>query len=364
MRRILLVICVFLAACSPVVVTVPAGGDVLPAQAQRIIDQATATAAVVATQAAQATADEVVARATSTTGALQTRDALVVKQTQVALQLTSAAGAALATDGASVKTQAAGQTAAWSTPTAAAIRTQAAIDEREQQRRQASADSAAEFWRTLRATLNALLQAMVEMFRYALLALIVLAVLRALTQIFVFLQRQKAIIAREAFRILAPGHWAEWDSRQGYQVYPLPGNLDAPPVLLANPAYTAHRAQAWRHALRLFTWWGDRYGFGLRDLGPAGAGVVTDPVWRKLSRLLKDAGVLAEVPVPGQKGKVTTWADPWDFRTFCEELGGLQPPLTFPTDEDAPEVRLAVPTQHHSLLPATQQHSNTEAAVE
>jgi hypothetical protein len=108
-----------LAACAPVVVTVPAAGgsgDLLPAAAQRVIDRATATAGAVATQAAQATALRV-----------QTQEALTVEQTQVALQLTSAAGAALATDAAAVKMQDARATQVWATPTWAAVATDAAL---------------------------------------------------------------------------------------------------------------------------------------------------------------------------------------------------------------------------------------------
>ena len=53
----------------------------------------------------------------------------------------------------------------------------------------------------------------------------------------------------------------------------------------------------------LFCWWGERYGFSLTALGPKGRGVVTDPAWRTMTRLLKAAGVLADVAMPGEKGK-------------------------------------------------------------
>jgi hypothetical protein len=346
--------CLLLAACSPIVVTVPAaGGELLPEQIQRAADAYTATARVVATSAALATAGEKSARATSTTAALTTRDALVMQQTQAALQLTQAAGQALATDAAAVRTQAAAATAAWASPTAAAVRTQAALDEIEQRRRLANAESTAEFWRTLRTTLIALLRSLAIVACVWLLARAVVAVWDRITQVRTARIREKAAIAREAFRLLGPGHWAEWQPADGYQVYSLPERLDTPPVLLENPEYRADRLQAWRHAVRLFAWWGDRFGFGIRDLGPAGAGVVSDPAWRKLSKLLKDAGVLAEVVVPDQKGKVTTWAPDWSYPRFSDELGSLTPPLTLPVADDPPDVRFAVPTTTPQLTQHT-----------
>jgi len=97
---------------------------------------------------------------------------------------------------------------------------------------------------------------------------------------------QQAAIAREAFRLLPPGHWAERAPGEGYQVYALPGLLDAPATVIQNTPTTPDRAHAWRQSVRLFAWWGDMYGFGVRELGPAGAGVVTDPGWRALTKLL------------------------------------------------------------------------------
>lgn len=348
MRSFLLVICLLITACSPVVVTVPAaGGELLPEQIQRAADAYTATARVQATQSALRTGQAISARETSTAASLGTLGALAAEQTSVALQLTAGAGAAMATDAAGVRTRAAGETAAWATPTVAAVRTQAALDALEQQRQLASAESAAEFWRTLRAVLIALLIVLGV-------GGVVVAVVDRLTRVQMFKMREKAAIAREAFRLLGPGHWGEWSPADGYHVYELPGRLDAPPLLLENPVANPNRLQAWRHAVRLFAWWGDRFGFGIRDLGPAGAGVVSDPAWRKLSKLLKDAGVLAEVVVPDQKGKVTTWADTWNFHRFSDELGSLTPPLTLPIGDDPPDVRFTVPTQHHSKVLPTQ----------
>ena len=85
------------------------------------------------------------------------------------------------------------------------------------------------------------------------------------------------------------------------------------------------------------------YGFGLRELGPAGAGVVSDPAWRTLSKLLKGAGVLAETTQPGSKGRATAWAGEWDYRALFDALGHGRLALPYPTDDPAPEVRYTVP---------------------
>lgn len=140
MRRLLLLAALALTACAPVVVTVPAAsGDVLPAEAQRVIDRATATAAVVATQAAQATAlrqqtlEALDLQAVQLTrAAAQTQD--VISQTAVAataaMQATADAAATQETGRAQAQTTA----AAWSaTQTmAGALATQ--VIRREEQR--------------------------------------------------------------------------------------------------------------------------------------------------------------------------------------------------------------------------------------
>lgn len=118
----LLVVAFALAACAPVVYVTPgAGGELLPEQIQRAADAYTATARVMATQAAQATGTGVAARETATGAAQGTLGALAAQQTDVALELTQGAALAAATDAAGVKTQSAGQTQAWATPTAAAL---------------------------------------------------------------------------------------------------------------------------------------------------------------------------------------------------------------------------------------------------
>ncbi len=341
-----------LAACAPAQVVITAGpGDLLPAEAVRVLDRATASAAAVATQGARATAGEIAARATSTTAAQLTRDSLAGLQTHVALQLTAGAGAAMATDAAAEKTQAAGETRqavqaaalstqAVQTPTAAAWRTQAALQATQAAATLARADSAAEFWAWVRWTSVAALVA---------LALVVCALVlaRGLVIIRADDRRAAAAIARDAFRVLAPGHWAEWLPGDGYRVYQLPGALDDAPVVIENAPTAPSHVHAWRQAVRLFAWWGDRYGFGIRELGAEGAGVVSDPAWRVLVRLLKGAGVLADVTLPGKRGRGTAWAPGWDYRRLADELSSGKLALPFPAGDAPPAVAFTVPTQHH-----------------
>jgi hypothetical protein len=97
------------------------------------------------------------------------------------------------------------------------------------------------------------------------------------------------------------------------------------------------------------------HGFGLRDLGPAGAGVVTDPAWRIMARLFKQAGILEDRAVPGLRGRVTAWVDGWDFRRLADALGQPGQPLPFPTDSDPPEIAGTVP----NTTPRPPQHNTT-----
>lgn len=339
MARALLLAALLLTACSPAVYYVTPGA-VLPVEAGRIVDAATATAAAAASQAALATATGISARETATAGRQATLDALAARQTEVSLSLTQQAGQGAATATTAARTQSAGASQAWATPTAAAMRTQAAAAATDRARQQEAAASVAEFWRTLRTVLVALLIVA------GLTAITVVAIDR-ITALRVARLREQAAIAREAFRLLPPGHWAEWEPASGYQVYQLPGPLDEPAVIIENATGTPSRDHAWRQAVRLFAWWGDRYGFGLRELGPAGAGVVTDPAWRVLARLLKDAGVLVELAMGGRKGRVTAWAPGWSFQRLADEMSHGQLQLPYPKG-DAPKVAFAVPTQHHN----------------
>jgi hypothetical protein len=337
-----------LAACAPAVYVTPGAGDVLPVQAQRIIDAATATAGAQATQDARATQIDLSGRQTATAARQSTLDALQGRQTEVALSLTQGAGLAAATDTQAARTQAAQATAQWATPTARALVAQATAQAADSARRAAQAESAAEFWASLRFIVLALLIV-------AGLSAICVAVVDGITRIRVARLASRAAIAREAFRLLPPGHWAEWAPGEGYQVYALPGLLDAPAAIIENAPTAPDKAHGWRQSVRLFCWWGDRYGFGVRELGPAGAGVVTDPAWRTLARLLKSAGVLAETTIPGKKGRATAWAPDWNYRRLHDELGHGRLTLPFPADDPAPEVRFTVP----NTTPQDGQHNTT-----
>lgn len=359
LRRLLLLLPLLLTACAaaPVIVyvTQPANTDgvLLPEQLQRAADAYTATARAMATQAAQTTATDQSSRATATTARQATLDALAARQTEAALAVTQSAAVALATDAASAKTQQVGQLQTWGTATAVALRTQSAVSAVDQNRRQAESASQAEFWVTLRFVFLALLIV-------GGLAWITVKVIDRVSAIRLARLRERAEIAREAFRLLPPTHWAEWKPDDGYQVYQLPGGLDEPPTVIENASALpeSNQLHAWRQAVRLFCWWGDRYGFSLAKLGPAGAGVVSDPDWRVLSRLLKAAGVLADITPPGAKGKATGWAPQRNYRWLHDELGAGRLALPFPVGENPPKVAFAVPTQHHNTPEATRQHVN------
>ena len=343
MRLILLsLVCLLLAACSPAVYVTPGAGDVLPVEAQRVIDRATATAAAVATQDAQATATDQSARETSTAAALGTLGALAARQTEVALSLTQGAGLAASTDTQAARTQAAQQTQAWATPTAAAMRAAATAQAAQDARRTAQAENVGKFWQTIRFIFAALLIVG---------GLTVIAVIAfdRVTAVRIARLAQQAVIAREAFRLLPPGHWAEWQPAEGYQVYALPGLLDAPATVIENAPTAPNRSHEWRQAVRLFCWWGDRYGFGIAKLGASGAAVVSDPAWRVLSKMLKGAGVLVDAPIPGQKGRTTTWADDWNYRRLFDDLGHGRLALPFPADDDPPKVAFTVPNMTTQL---------------
>ena len=111
------------------------------------------------------------------------------------------------------------QTSAYATPTMAAMLTQAAVMATRTRQDQASRESAAEFWRWLRWVTVALLGV-------GGVCWVVVAVVRAVALVRVQTLRQRAAIARDAFRVL-PGHWAEWQAEEGYHVYTLPGLIEA-----------------------------------------------------------------------------------------------------------------------------------------
>lgn len=321
--------------------------EVLPAEAQRVIDRATATAGAVATQVAQASATVYSAQATSTAAYRQTQDTIAMRATEQHLALLAAQATQQAIVTTDARTQAAGQTAAYATPTMAAMLTQAADMAARLSQEQASRESVAEFWRWFR-------WVTIGLVAVGGVCWVVVAVVRAVAMVRIETLKQKAAIARDAFRIL-PGYWAEWQPQDGYQVYPLPAVIDAPPSVDATA--TPDRARACRQAYRLFAWWGDRYGFGIRDLGPEGAQVVSDPDWRRLVKPLREKAVLAEGTVlrDGRKVKVTTWAGGWSYARFADELGSGKLSLPCPANEEPPRVAFTVPTQHHAPHNTTQE---------
>jgi hypothetical protein len=336
-----------LSACAP------AGpSDVLPVEAGHIVAVASATAAQQATEDARATAADVSGRQTATASFAGTEDGLAARETLAAVTMTLQAAQAEFTQQAAQNTGNYRASQAAQTPTAAAVKTQTALTAIVDARQQMQAESWAEFWQTIRLMIVALLAVFG-------LSFICVAVLDAVTRIKLARMAQQAVIARESFRLLAPGHWAEWAPGDGYSVYPLPGLLDAPAAVIENTPTTPDKAHAWRQAVRLFAWWGDKYGFGVRELGPAGAGVVTDPSWRVLSKLLRAAGVLAEVSTPGEKGKKTGWAADWNYQRLHDELGHGPLTLAYPADDPAPEVRFTVP----NTTPQQAQHNTTTQKI-
>jgi hypothetical protein len=344
-----------LAACAPTSFDTRVktdSGDVLPVEAGRIVDAATATAARIGTQNAQATATDVSSRATATAARQGTLDALAARQTEVSLQMTAAAGVAIATDGAASRTQAFQASQAAATPTAQALKTQQAAAAAQDARRTAQAENVAEFWQTLRTILTLL-------FVVGGLSAITVAAFDAITRIRVARLAQQAVIARESFRLLAPSHWAEWEAGQGYQVYQLPGSQAIADgdnlTIIENTPTQPDREFKWRQAVRLFCHYGDMHGFGIAKLGASGAAVVSDPGWRVLSKMLKSAGVLADVPIPGQKGRATAWAPDWNYRRLFDDLGHARLSLPFPAEEDPPKVAFTVPNMTTELA----QHDKT-----
>lgn len=336
MRFALLTLCLLLSACAPVVYVTPGAGDgqILPEQLQRAADAYTATARVMATQAAGATSTEQSARATSTTSHLQTADALAVEQTRSALVLTEDAAHGQATDAAAVKTQSAIQTASYATPTVAAMRTQAVVSALETQRRAEDAVSWSEFWKTVRVLV------VVVVVCYALAWVIVQAWDRA-ARIEIVKWRARAEIASATFRILSPSHYYEWQPGGG-QVKALPPGQPDEPVIVEDMQPSASRLHAWRQALRMFAWWGTQYGFTRAAL--MALGVVTDPAYRVLAGVLKAADVLGDVVVPGKAGRQTGYVEGWNFPRLSDDLssGRLDPYL--PPDDDPPAVAFTVPT--------------------
>jgi hypothetical protein len=332
-----------LAISLPACLSAPSGYSVTPIvrqvgpeEASRIVLDATSTARVAATQLAEARGTAYAAQATSTAAYRSTQDNLTVLATSQALAIMAGEATQAAQDALDARRMAQVTTYAAQTPTMAAIATQGALSATQAAMSQARAESAAEFWAWLRWTTVIGLASLA-------LSFCVVVLTRGLSYVITEYQREQASIAREAFRLLAPGHWAEYTPGDGYRVYPLPGLLDAPATVIDNTPTTPDRAHAWRQAVRLFCEWGDRYGFTIGRLGASGAGVVSDPAWRTLTRLLRDAGVLADTALPGQKGRATAWAPGWDRRRLFDDLAHGRLVLPYPADTDPPAVAHTVP---------------------
>lgn len=286
-RSALLLLGLFLAACAPAYYPTPGDGVLLPEQIQRAADAYTATARAGATQAAQATATDQSSRATATTARQATLDALAARQTDVALSLTQAAGLAAATDVAGAKTQAVRETAAWATPTAAAVRTQAAVSAAETASAQARAQDVAQFWQTIRFIAAFLLVV------GGLTAIAIVAIDRV-SRVRVAVLREKAAIAREAFKMLPPRHWAEWQAGEGYQVYQLPGGLDEPAVIVENENSQVDHDHNWKVSVLQSIMYATQVGWTFDALGPTGINVMDRPDWDQLTDYLRDCALVGK----------------------------------------------------------------------
>src|SRR5579859_2985789 len=147
-----------LAACGPVLYVTPTGGDgILPVEAGRIVDAATATAAQMATQDALATATDESARATSTAAYRQTQDALSLRATDQALIILAGQATQSAQDTQDARQAAQAATHAAQTPTMAAMATQAVLQATQARAGMAQAADVAGFWATIRFIVAALL---------------------------------------------------------------------------------------------------------------------------------------------------------------------------------------------------------------
>lgn len=365
----LLLAVVVCAACAPVVYVTPsAGGDVLPVEAQRVIDRATATAAAAATEAAQATAARV-----STQQALQNAQdqaTLAAGQTQAALTVTLQIAAA---------TQAAGQTQVWASPTYAAMATNAALARGAQYATATQIAAAADRSR-----------ADADAWRNFIGGLVIVSILAAIAVAgilvyFVFLRqnaRQETFEQIEAEKVdraraqtdreiveldrvraeLMKAMMIERDGRPyligpgGRLVPMLPGGTE--PVPQSNRA--GH--WRWRAALKRAVYCGIELGrherrprFGERDLAGAEVGQawVVNPDgtpssagYRKLNKVLRRAGVWTT------SGRDTTWGPGWDEERFERDFDAT-PLLELPEGEP-PEVRIP----HRSSAVAAVVHSS------
>lgn len=334
MKRMLLVLAFAAAACSPATTynLPPDLSGYSPAEAQKIIDQATRQA--VATEARQAALDRLADS--------QTQQAMEITAefSKAALTVEARNAAAESTQNASRWLQNGLQTAAAATDARMSAQTTEQASRAVLARSEVDRQNLAEFWASVRTIFLGL----------SVVAGLTLAAVFAFDRItLTWIRRmaEQATIAREAFRVLPPNHWAEWRPDDGYHVYELPLALDEPAQILENQVSRPDRDHELRQAVRLFCWWGDQYGFTITDLGPRPGGkkVVTDEDWRTLSKLLKSLGILTEGTVPGKKGVRTIWADGWNYKRLHDDLahGRVKLPV-WPVDLPIPKVAFAVPT--------------------
>jgi len=293
--------------------------------------------------AAQATADYN-ARATSTAAFRSTADAISFRATEQALNHMATAQADDTTATADIRTAQARSTAMAATPTAQAVKTAQAIQSVERARSESEARQWFEFWRTLRLIIIALAIVLA-------IVGVALAAFRGCAAIEAERLRQRANIAQTAIRLLGPGNWAEWQAQDGWRVYPLPGQLDAPPMIIENHPTSTDYRHDWRIAYRQFCFLGYRYGFGVRDL--SGPGYVSDDGWRTLTDDLKRLGVLADGVITGKRGRGTTWASGWSLDRLDRDIWRLIPPTP---SAPPPKVDVLGAPQHHNT---TTNHNTT-----
>lgn len=321
--------------------TVPASNDVLPAEAQRVIDRATATAGAVATGLYHSQATAQADRVTATAVALETRASLGVQQTQVALQVIQAAIHAQETQSAIDHEQA----ALVVTITAEAARIKAIQGELALEERRNRIASWEAFWMSAGDTVIFLA------WIAGLTAIVYIFLTLALVAWSRYLQ-MRAFVAREAFKVLPPNHYADYDPRSGYTVNVMPRLTDGQDqaIIEVLPKATNWNS-GWRRAYRLHAFWGDRFGFSLSALVTF-ARVESDPAWRKLNAAFVAKNLIGDTLIEkdGRRVRATGWVGNWNLAKFVEEYAAGRLVLPLPSGEDPPTVADTLPPQQDSVV--------------
>ncbi len=359
MRRILLLTALLLAACVPAVVT-PVVRDVSALEAGWIIADATNTAAAAATRLAET-------RATQTSVAQSTRDALAVEATRAGIALTAGQARVQATDAAAVRTAAAEQTHAYATPTWAALQTRAALD-----RAGVLATATALAADAERVAASAHLATGVAQTAVivALLAGLTLAAIvawwtnerqRIRTDTFRELQWQRVEQAEaETRRIQAGAIRACILERDGAPWLVTPRGL-VPLLPGGQVVQAAERSRArehrWRAAIKRAVIAGVELGvggkpqFGERDLaGPwivNADGTPSSAGYRAINRLLRRAGIWTTA------GRDTVFARGWNLDRFEREFDAA--PLPHLPEGEPPEVRIPLRSSAAAAISAVPQ---------